>query len=730
VPSAFNTSEFRRSDGPLQHNAATAWNAGHTGQGVTIAVIDSGLDADSPEFAGRVSSASKDMYDQGRPLEGPEDHGTSVAMVAAAARNSTGVVGIAYNATVMALRSDEPGSCPAATTPGSTSTSSADCNFLDSVLAKAVTYAVQNGAKVINMSLGGDDGTTAAMRTAVVNAVNAGAVVVVSAGNDGTAQVSAFAAQLDQAAPGGVIIVGSVDENGVISDFSDRAGTHASQYLTARGEDVCCVYKDGQLYVDPQGYIYVMSGTSFSAPQVSGAAALLAQAFPNLPGKQIAQILLQSAFDAGSGGTDAVYGRGILDIAKAFQPIGTTALAGGTTAVALGDATGAASQAMGDALTRASLPAIVLDEYDRAFQTDLAGTLRGAQPAGRLGAAVAATTRNVEFASKQASLAFSIDRSGRAGEPTHVTQLRLGSEDAEQARVLAARVTARINPKLQFGFAYREQGDGLAAQLQGQAQPAFLVAPSAAGDAARAERPDAAFALRQQVGRWGLTVSGGRGEVLSGAMRRAAEMTDRRFESGTASYGIALDRRFGAVETSLGLTWQAEDQTFLGGRFHEAFGLSGADTLFLDARAGWQLAPGWRLGGALREGFTRARVGGAIASGSSVDSRAWSLDLTRTGVFATGDTLGFRLSQPLRVEGGALNLSLPVAWSYDTLAATYRVRSLSLAPQGRELVGELAWQGRVLGGNGAASLFYRRDPGHYAQVPDDQGAAIRWSAKF
>jgi hypothetical protein len=174
----------------------------------------------------------------------------------------------------------------------------------------------------------------------------------------------------------------------------------------------------------------------------------------------------------------------------------------------------------------------------------------------------------------------------------------------------------------------------------------------------------------------------------------------------------------------------AEDRTLLGGRFHDAFGLDGADTLFLDAQAGWQPAPGWRLGAALRQGWTSARGGGLVAPGSRLASRAWSLDLERQGVFAPDDSLGLRLSQPLRVESGALKLALPVAYSYDTLLADYGTRSLSLAPQGRELMAELAWRGRLLSGDAAASLFYRRDPGHYASVPDDKGVALRWARKF
>src|SRR5690606_14131613 len=102
-------------------------------------------------------------------------------------------------------------------------------------------------------------------------------------------------------------------------------------------------------------------------------------------------------------------------------------------------------------------------------------------------------------------------------------------------------------------------------------------------------------------------------------------------------------------------------------------------------------------------------AGGLVAAGPQVASGAWSLDLERRGVFFDRDGLAFRLSQPLRVERGALHLMLPVDYSYETLTAEHGVRSLGLAPRGRELLGELAWHGPVLAGEGAASLFYRRD---------------------
>ena len=720
VAAEFNTSEFRRSDGPAEHNAATAWASGHTGQGVTIAVIDTGVDANSPEFAGRISPLSRDILGAGRDISGSDDHGTHVALVAAAARNGSGVVGIAHDATILALRADEIGSCAA----DSPEDAGLDCSFNDSAIAAAIDYASANSARVINISLGGQ-GATAEVRGAVASAVSRGSLIVLSAGNDGAANPDSFATLLDTAGNGGVIIVGSVDADGMMSDFSNRAGTQNSHYMTARGGEICCSYENGQLFVDGQGFVYLVSGTSFSAPQVSGAAALLAQAFPNLTGRQIADILLRSAFDVGAPGVDVVFGHGILDIARAFQPLGTTSLAGGTTAMPLGDATGAGSAAMGDALAPASLPAIVLDAYGRAFQTDLAGTLRTAAPPDRLGRAISMSERRISFGSELTSLAFSIDDRGRLG------QLRLDGRQADKARVLAAHVVTQLTPDLRLGFAYVGSAHDLAVQLQGQSSPAFLIAPDAGGDDGAFQRSEASLALRGRRGAWGVTVSAERGVMVSGAaMRRRGELAERRLEEGVATYGLAFDRRFGKLETALGLTWMAEEKTLLGARFHDAFGLRGANTFFLDVRAGWSMAPGWRLGASFRQGRTSAREVGLVAPGSNLASRAWSLDLERRGVFSVHDSLGLRLSQPLRVESGALNLRLPTGYSYQTLLTEYGTRSVTLAPRGRELMGELAWRGALFSGEGAASLFYRRDPGHHEALPDDAGAALRWSKRF
>ncbi len=698
-----------------------------------IAVIDTGIDTDSPEFTGRIDPASSDVAGNGT-VEAVDDHGTNVAMIAAAARNNAGIVGIAYDATIVALRADEPGSCASstATTDG--------CLFNDRDIATGIDRAVSAGATVINLSLGGD-APSSSLLTAVQRASAAGVVVVVSAGNEGDGsdpdvdpnQPNPFAAGVRNAGGTNVIIVGSVNDSDQFSTFSNRAGNQANWFLSALGERVCCVYENGVLKVENTSsgsFVTVISGTSFSAPQVAGAIALLKQAFPNLTGAQMVEILLTSARDAGAAGIDTTYGRGILDIAAAFAPKGATTLAGSTAAVALGDDTAISSAAMGDAFATASAQTVILDKYGRAYGTDLGEGMQRAALAPRLLGAIDERSRRIGGGAGALSMAFSIADSPR-GTSSWPAQLRLDKQDADAARVLAARVALKVAPDKQVGFAFRESAGGLVAQLQGQERPAFLIAEEAGGTPGFAARGDAAFAYRQQFGPWGLTASAERGEAWLGALRMVDGALARQRETrGLSSFGLSADRQFGDFDAAMGLSWLNEDRTILGAFLHDSFGARGAGTMFADASFGWRPADDWRLGAAVRRGWTRADRTKLIGSGSDFSSLAWSADLTKRGVTSRSDSLSFRISQPLRVEGGHLALDLPVGYDYATLRPTYGLRTIELTPTGREVDGEIAWAGRLFGGSAAASLYYRKDPGHIASYRDDKGVVVKWSTDF
>ncbi len=140
---------------------------------------------------------------------------------------------------------------------------------------------------------------------------------------------------------------------------------------------------------------YLWTGTSFAAPQIVGAIALLAQAFPSLSATQIVQILYNSARDAGAPGIDAVYGRGVLDLTRAFAPMGSMSLAGSRASAS--DGANATLSAPMATRARARSARLVLDGFDRAYAVDLAAIdqPRGsrAAAAGADGVADAAATR-------------------------------------------------------------------------------------------------------------------------------------------------------------------------------------------------------------------------------------------------------------------------------------------------------------------------------------------------
>ena len=734
-PTTFDTAEVRRSDGPQQHDAISAWQAGTTGSGERIAIIDTGIDLDSPEFAGRIDTRSTYVAGSGDAQE-VDDHGTHVALVAAGAFDQTGVVGIAYNAQILALRADRPGTC------NNSSDASLDgCRFADTDLANAVDRATSANATVINLSLGGSN-PGQRLRDAVSRAAAAGIVIVVSAGNDGDSTEAGidpdnpdpFATGLLAAGGDNVIIVGSVDENNAFSEFSNAAGDSAASFISARGEQVCCIYENGELRRttrDGLSFVTVFSGTSFAAPQVSGAVALLAEAFPNLTGAEIVEIILESARDAGAAGTDAIFGTGLLDIGAAFAPIGTTRVAGTSTSLQLADDAAIGSSAMGDALGATTLETIVLDRYDRAFGFQLGARLRGASQTPLLQGVVASNGRRVAAGSEKLSLAFTVGEAGSAGDGTALQPLMLTQAQADSARVLAGRLSMNLASGTRAGLAFGERPEGLIGHLQGQERPAFLIARDTDGDTGFARSGKLAVAVRHEFGGLGLTTAATSGEAILGAARRGADVASRQFERfGTQGLSVALDGNTGPLAATLGASWLGEDRTVLGGYWHQAFGAAGADSLFVDGSLGFEAGSDWRIGAAYRHGFTRPVGGGLLASGARITSNAMSLDVTKRNAFARGDSIGFRIAQPLRVTGGGLDLVLPTAYDYASESPIYETTRLSLAPEGREVMGELTWAGSIGGGAFSSSLFLRTQPGHYADAPDDAGMVLRWNRQF
>ncbi|WP_419809809.1 S8 family serine peptidase [Sphingomonas sp.] len=703
APAASNdTSEYRATVGAVNLNALAAYNVGATGSGVGIAIIDSGIDLDSPEFDNRISSASQALAGN-TTVDDEGGHGTAVAFTAAGRRNGTGTHGVAFGATVIALRADRPGTCATAATDDEDS----GCRFSSDALTQGVDAARAAGARVINMSLGGST-MPATLQAAIGRATAAGIVVVIAAGNDGTDNPDQFTEVGGTAnANNAVIVAGSIGAGNTISSFSDKAGTGAAYYLTAIGERVRAP--------DETNTPYLWSGTSFAAPQISGAVALLAQAFPNLTGAQIVNLLLTTARDAGAAGTDPIYGRGILDLTRAFQPVGTAMVAGAAAQVTA--TAGQTSAAMGDA-SPAGVGAVILDGYDRAFAIDLAGTLSRAPATRPLDAALRARTIASSFAVGGTSVAMTLAPT-RTGAT--LAQTSLTGHDAEAARAIAGSIVQRLGSRTSFALGFSQGAGGLTAQLAGNSEPAFLVAgPTGGIDTA----PASSVAVRHSLGGWGVTAAAETGGVLS---PRERLLPGSRYWQRTPYDRVAfgLDRAVGPVVAHAGVTRLHEDATVLGARFGAALGSPGATSWFAETGAQVE-AGGWTLGGSWRQGQTAAQVHG-FAGGGTLRTTSWSADLGKAGLFG-GDRLDLRAAQPLRVASGGIDLTLPTGWDYaaDAVSA-WTTQRLGLAPQGRELDVEALYTVPLSRGALRTNLYWRRDPGNVAALGPDYGAAVRWS---
>jgi hypothetical protein len=616
--------------------------------------------------------------------------------------------GVAYNATILSLNVYDPAGCK----PGN------DC-FLDSAIDDAIDLAVTNGAKIINMSFGDEEGMTTDIWPAIQRAVDAGVVMILAAGNGGTANPNSFALQNIQnnGGSGLFIIAGAMTSSRLMASFSDRAGTTAAanHYLVALGQ--------GNATVNHLGTHVNVNGTSFATPTIAGAAALLAGTFPNLSGAQIVNLLLSTADEAGAAGTDAVFGRGILNIAKAFQPQGPTSLAGTSAPVSLFD-NGSSSAPMGDASAKSNAGAVILDGFSRAYVLDLAKTLSRPAAETPLSAALAGQPLRTARAAS-GPVAVSITLAGRPGQLARakVAEMELGIEQANDAKAVAASIVSRITPKTKLALGISQSARSLQQQLAGVQDNAFLVARNPMDRTGFQAIAGNSIGLRHEFAPANLTVTSESGEIHQSSFRHREEQ--RRY----ALHSATIDKTVGIGRFTLGVTQLKEDRTVLGARFAPAFGSGGATSNFLDASASFDLGRGWASFAAYRRGWTSLSGASGMVEKGRLASNAFAFDLSKSGLMQDGDNFALRVLQPLRVTKGGLSLNLPASYDYATGAASFDDRFFSLAPQGREMNYEAAYGFNMLGGFMELNGFVRTDPGHIEAMQTDVGGAFRFTVR-
>jgi subtilisin family serine protease len=246
-------------------NVPEAWLRGALGAGVTVAVVDSGVEATHPDLAGQIASGSRGFVGgvDGGFVDG-YGHGTHVSgIIAAASGNSQGIAGIAPGAKVVALKAlDDTGS-------GN-----------DSDIAAAFDYAGDHGIRIVNASLGGVGASTT-----LTNAMarHPGTLYVIAAGNSSvdndTNVIWPCNAPVDN-----IVCVGASTQNDVRAGFSNYGARNVD--LFAPGEDIYSTFKGGAYKLQ--------DGTSMASPAVAAEAALVLSVSPTLPTAQLKSILLQA----------------------------------------------------------------------------------------------------------------------------------------------------------------------------------------------------------------------------------------------------------------------------------------------------------------------------------------------------------------------------------------------------------------------------------------------------
>ena len=280
----------------------TLWAGGADGRGITVAVLDSGVQADIPELRGKVLPGADFI---GNGSDGRTDydsdefsHGTAMASLIVAAKGFGDIEGLAPAAKILPVAVPLAGVVRSGEPP-------------KNATARAIRYAADHGARIISMSLGGpryeredDLPCPQSIQEAVLHALGKGALVVAASGNSG-----ASGNPVEE--PGvclGVVSVGAVDSRLTVTDFSSR---HRYLTMTAPGDNIATLTRES-------GSAFVGDGTSHATALASAALALVWSKYPRENARQVLNRVLATATDRGPKGRDPAYGVGVIDPAAAI----------------------------------------------------------------------------------------------------------------------------------------------------------------------------------------------------------------------------------------------------------------------------------------------------------------------------------------------------------------------------------------------------------------------------
>ncbi len=719
-PVGLGTTEFDAQEGLGLVNATEAYERGLTGEGVIVAVLDTGLDVTHPEFAGQIAPGGFDFVLGTDEMTDPHGHGTHVSGIIAANKDDTGMHGVAYDAQVLPLRIID------------------GAGFVvvdDGELAAVIDYSVANGAAVLNNSWGsvfpvsfftradveaGNPETIAAYQ----RAVDAGTVIVFAAGNAALVEPSLLAGLpfLFPEFQDLWVAAMAVDLNGDEPFYTNRCGVAAAWCIAAPGGGDAP--GSGVYSTLPGGYGR-FSGTSMAAPHVSGALAVILQLFQGLTPEEAVERLFVSANSTGIYADSSIFGHGLLDLEAATRPIGTIFVLTGETlsgpTFALDTTRISLGSAFGDSLRNslAGVTLAVFDSYDAPFYVDVGAFVQSADTrtdTDRL------LHRFGKFSARQ-TVAYGYGELSYAFSSSGDDVMAPGREPETELEELS--FTQPLTDTSEFTFNYNAH-PALAFGLQGSGTVDRTMMVSIDAFAA----PYLSFA-ESGYNIATTTELSGLGTLRLGSFFGETEGEDSGESFGAiAELDVPVGKRAN-LAFQLGLL--SESETFLGSQTEGAFDLaSGVPTYFAGLSGEVALTDTWRLVGSAYAGlsYPEAAELSLFADVSPILTQSFTAGIVGDGVLRDGDRLGFLINQPLRVTSGSAELAF--ATGRDTernvLSETF---TADLAPNGREVDVEafyslaLAEQTTL-----ATSAMLRLEPGHIEGATPEGVFILRFEYKF
>ena len=775
-----NYYEYSRHWGLETINASSAFARGATGNNVLIGITDSGLDETHAEIKGANLSPNSDLeYSNYIPNTRQKRHGTMVASIAAGTldkNNSTPMHGVGFDSDILfvAIQLAEPDDTYDPVDLGDTDSDgnvtnpddvAEDFSGIDNFFSSLFDFYDFYDADIVNNSYGFSgniiDYSEAQVRNAFPNTILSMSqegtsdynktIYVWAAGNAGgyaeadnsNPELLAGMSHFIEEIQGHSIAVVSIDENGEISDFSNRCGIAKDFCIAAPGGSVTVAYPtsmdDAGIYEDeindPTSCVQdnscyaIAGGTSFAAPFVTGGLAAISSYFDGQLGStEIVSRLFSTANKDGVYADSAIYGQGLMDLAAATSPVGQTSammsysLSGPMVSASL-TSLQMINPAFGDAIARGvnNHSVIFFDELQAPFRNSLnnliadyrnqINPITGFDEMQNFSRSMLST--NSEFF--EVGQANFQNISNELVTPSHLLESQANKNQyfAYFNESNKTFISQGINGSWAMGIfkdTYLRNNSALRSKFN---NPWLNYTASGASFGSIKELNNA-FNLAY-------TISAGRNKFSP---------NETFLEKNSSLLGlIELQSNLNIPSLQLGILQESDSNNGLAGsgalsgtknQMTKFIGLSSVKNLF-----------GGKFFGSIHLGQSSdiSHKSGMLKSIKEVKSSSFGFGYIHTSIFNQNDQLTISIDQPLRVESGKLNLDVPI---YRTKQKSVIFNSLSfgLRPSGREVNSKINYSTAFKKMNFDFAFGYKADPYHMKNLDDYWYTSVRASIKF